>query len=52
MDVAVNDVFTLRSFPLHSNEALAGSTASLLMPLLSDGQSQSKAELKVPHFSG
>lgn len=49
MDVAVNDVF-VRSFPLHSNEALAGSTASLLMPLLSDGQSQSKAELKVPAF--
>lgn len=49
MDVSVNDLF-VRSFPLRTSDSLAGSTASLLMPLLSDGQSQSKAGMAVPAF--
>ena len=47
--VAVNDVF-IRSFPLLPSDTSPSNTASLLMPLLGDGQSRAKAELNVPAF--
>jgi hypothetical protein len=49
MNVAVNDVF-VRSFPLQSRDAQDKSTASLLMPLLSDGRFQVQEDLAVPAF--
>lgn len=50
MNVAVNDVFA-RSFALHGKEGTAGGAVSMLMPLLSDGQAQFKADLTVPAFT-
>jgi cellulose synthase operon protein B len=49
MGVSVNDVF-IRSFPLSPSDVTPSSTASLLMPLLGEGQNRAKAELNVPAF--
>lgn len=50
LNVSVNDLF-VRSFPLRAKDDAAKGNSSLFLPLLSDGQYQSRAELKVPAFA-